>query len=65
MARRDGSAAAHPGGRLSLAGRAQLGACVLACSGPAQDAPDAYTCKGMPGAAGVSSHPGVELTAAP
>ena len=63
MARHDGSAAAHPGGRLSLASRAQLGACVVACSGLAQGAPDAY--KGVPGAAGVSSHPGAELTAAP
>ena len=62
-ASRDGSAAAHPGGRLSLAGRAQLKACMLACTGTAQGAPGAYM--GVPGAAGASSHPGEGLTAAP
>ena len=47
-----------------LAGRAQLGACVLACPGPAQGAPG-WNNKGEFGATGVSSHPGAELTAAP
>ena len=62
-ARRDGSDAAHPGGRFSLAGRAEPGACVQASPRTAQGAPGTY--KGVPGAELASLHPGEGLTTAP